>query len=88
MHDALARADRLDRTPRDRGDDGKVGAVLAPDGGDAEQVIAEFVKLGIDVGALALRLQKEGGDSFKKSWRSLLAGIQAKSTQLAGVAAR
>ena len=88
----LAAPDTIDTIPEKTllafADHGKVGAVLAPDGGDAEQVIAEFVKLGIDVGALAVRLQKEGGDSFKKSWRSLLAGIQAKSTQLAGAAAR
>ena len=88
----LAAPDTIDTIPEKTllafADHGKVGAVLAPDGGDAEQVIAEFVKLGIDVGALALRLQKEGGDSFKKSWHSLLASIQAKSTQLAGVAAR
>ena len=88
----LAAPDTIDTIPEKTllafADRGKVGAVLAPDGGDAEQVIAEFVKLGIDVGALALRLQKEGGDSFKKSWHSLLAGIQAKSTQLAGAAAR
>ena len=31
-------------------------------------------------------LQKEGGDSFKKSWQSLLAGIEEKSKQLVGVA--
>jgi len=88
----LAAPDTIDTIPDKTllafADHGTVGAVLAPDGGDAEQAIADFVKLGIDVDALALRLQKEGGDAFKKSWRSLLAGIQDKSAQLAGAASR
>ncbi len=88
----LAAPDTIDTIPDKTllafADHGKIGAVLAPDGGDAEQVIADFVKLGIDVDALAVRLQKEGGDSFKKSWRSLLGGIQDKSAKLAGAASR
>lgn len=88
----LAAPDTIDTIPDKTllafADHGKVGAVMAPDGGDAEQVIAGFVKLGIDVDSLALRLQKEGGDAFKKSWRGLLAGIGDKSTKLAGAASR
>jgi hypothetical protein len=48
---------------------------MALDGGDAESVIAEFRALGIDDGALAEQLQKEGADAFAKSWKSLLGGI-------------
>ncbi len=88
----LAAPDTIDTIPDKTllafADHGKVGAVMAPDGGDAEQVIAGFVKLGIDVDALASRLQKEGGDAFKKSWRGLLAGIEDKSAKLAGAARR
>ena len=88
----LAAPDTIDTIPDKTllafADHGKVGAVMAPDGGDAEQVIAGFVKLGIDVDALAVRLQKEGGDAFQKSWRGLLAGIGDKSTKLAGAASR
>ena len=84
----LAAPDTIDTIPEKTllafADHGKVGAVLASDGGDAEQVIAEFVKLGVDVDALAVRLQKEGGDAFKKSWQSLLAGIKDKSKRLVG----
>jgi transaldolase len=61
---------------------------MAVDGGDAEQTLAAFAKLGIDIDALALRLQKEGGDAFKKSWSGLLDAIRAKSTQLAGAESR
>ena len=69
-------------------DHGKVGAMLAPDGGDAEAVIAEFRTLGIDDRALALRLQMEAADSFLKSWNSLLPDIQDKSAHQSGAAAR
>ena len=67
-----------DKTLQAFADHGKVEAVLAVDGGDAETVIAEFRKLGIDDAALALRLQQEGADSFQKSWDSLLAGIATR----------
>ena len=90
--ETLAAPDTIDTIPDKTleafADHGKIGAVLAPDGGDAEAVIADFVKLGVDVDALALRLQKEAGDAFKKSWNSLLAGIRDKRAQLAGTAVR
>jgi len=90
--EALAAPDTVDTIPdktlKAFADHGKVEAVLPVDGGDAESVIAEYRKLGIDDGALALRLQREGADSFQKSWDSLLAGIEGKSVQLVGAAAR
>ena len=89
--EALAASDTVDTIPdktlKAFADHGKVDAVLPVDGGDAETVIAEYRKLGIDDVALALRLQREGGDSFQKSWDSLLAGIKSKSAQLVGAAA-
>ena len=90
--ETLAAPDTIDTIPDKTllafADHGKVGAALAQDGGDAELVIADFVRLGVDVDALALRLQQEAGDAFKKSWSSLLAGIHAKSAQLVGKAVR
>ena len=77
-----------DKTLKAFADHGKVGAPMAVDGGDAEKVIAEFRKLGIDDAALALRLQKEGAASFQKSWDSLLAGLKDKTSQLDGASAR
>ncbi len=56
-------------------DHGEVGAMLPADGGDCEQVLAEFAKAGIDVDALAARLQDEGATSFVKSWNELMACI-------------
>src|SRR5712672_614964 len=40
-------------------DHGEVGDIMAPDGGDCETVLAGFAKAGIDVDALARRLQNE-----------------------------
>ena len=54
-------------------DHGEVGAILPADGGDCEEVLAQFAKAGIDVDALAARLQEEGAKSFVKSWNELLA---------------
>jgi transaldolase len=59
-------------------DHGEVGQILAPDGGDCETVLADFAKAGIDIGALAARLQDEGAASFVKSWNELMARIAAK----------
>jgi transaldolase len=58
---------------------GEIGATLAPDGGDCEKVLAAFPKAGIDVDALAKRLQEEGAVSFDQSWNDLIACIESKS---------
>jgi transaldolase len=60
------------------GDHGKPGAVLAVDGGDSETVLASFAKAGVDVDALATRLQDEGAASFVKSWNDLMSCIDSK----------
>ena len=61
---------------------GDVGATLPADGGDCEQVLAQFGRAGIDIDALATRLQQEGAAAFVKSWNELLAVIASKSTAL------
>ena len=63
-------------------DHGQVKDVLPPDGGDAEQVIAEFARAGIDDAALAGELQREGATSFEQSWKDLLGCITSKSAAL------
>ena len=45
-------------------DHGEVGTILPADGGDCEEVLAQFAKAGIDVDALAAQLQDEGAKSF------------------------
>jgi transaldolase len=64
------------------GDHGKVDGPLARDGGDAEAVLAEFGKAGIDVIKLAADLQEEGAKSFDESWQDLLNAIEAKTKSL------
>jgi transaldolase len=64
------------------GDHGEVGATLAPDGGDCETVLASFIKAGVDIDALAARLQDEGAKSFVKSWNELMACIESKNTAI------
>ncbi len=56
---------------------------MPPDGGNCEQVLAEFGKAGIDIDALAAQLQTEGAESFVKSWNDLMEVITAKSAALA-----
>ena len=63
-------------------DHGELGGVLPADGGDCEDVLAKFGKAGIDVDALAARLQEEGAKSFVKSWNELMAVIASKSAAL------
>jgi len=59
-------------------DHGEVGDPVPADGGDAEEVLARFGDAGIDVGALAARLQEEGKAAFVESWEELLKSISAQ----------
>ena len=61
---------------------GVPGEPLPLDGGDAEKVIAAFAKAGIDDDQLAADLQREGAESFVKSWKDLLDRIGSKHTAL------
>ncbi len=63
-------------------DHGEVGAVLPADGGDCEQVLAQFAKAGVDIDALAAKLQSDGAKSFDDSWNELLSVIESKSATL------
>ena len=61
---------------------GELADGLAADGGDCEAVLARFAAAGVDVQALAAKLQKDGAASFVKSWHSLMAVIASKSAAL------
>jgi len=63
-------------------DHGEIGAMLPHDGGDAEQVLDRFTQAGVDVDALAAKLQREGAAAFVKSWEDLLECIAKKSATL------
>jgi transaldolase len=60
----------------------ELGAIMAADGGDCEEVLSEFAKAGIDIDTLAARLQNEGAKSFVKSWNGLMGVITSKSAAL------
>ena len=60
-------------------DHGRVGDGMPADGGDCEEVLARFAEIGVDVDALATRLQDEGAKAFVKSWNELLVQIDSKS---------
>jgi transaldolase len=59
-------------------DHGEVGASMPHDGVDCEAVLTEFARAGIDVDALATRLQVEGAASFVHSWKELLRVVAEK----------
>src|SRR5438876_2429604 len=61
---------------------GELGTILPADGGDCEEVLAQFAKAEIDIDALAAQLQDEGAKSFVKSWNELMAVITSKSAAL------
>ena len=60
----------------------ELGSILPADGGDCEDVLAQFAKAGIDIDALAVQLQDEGAKSFVKSWNDLMSVIASKSAAL------
>jgi transaldolase len=63
-------------------DHGEIGPLIGADGGDCEEVLARFGKAGIDIDALASKLQSEGAASFVKSWNELMGVIASKSAVL------
>lgn len=60
----------------------ELGELLPIDGGNCEEVLAQFAQAGIDVNALAAQLQNEGAESFVKSWNDLMTVISSKSASL------
>ncbi len=71
-----------DATLKALADHGELGATLPADGGDCEEVLAQFVRASIDVDALAAQLQDEGAKSFNKSWNDLMTVITSKSAAI------
>jgi transaldolase len=63
-------------------DHGELGSIMAADGGDCEQTLARFAEAGVNLDALAARLQDEGAKSFAKSWNDLMGVIASKSSAL------
>ena len=84
--EALAAPDTINTIPEKTlhafADHGQVKSTLPVDGGDAETVLAEFTRMGVDQAALADQLQREGTVAFDKSWQDLMNCLAEKSAIL------
>jgi transaldolase len=54
---------------------GDVGDLLPPGGGDADTRLGRFRDAGVDLGALAAKLQSDGASSFVDAWNDLIARV-------------
>jgi transaldolase len=83
---ALAAPDTINTMPAKTllafSEKGSVDAALLKTDRSIEAEIMQFTKVGIDLSALASQLQREGGDSFVKSWRHLLGQLRNKTESL------
>ena len=84
---ALAAPNTVNTMPEDTlkayADHGPAPEPMPRDGGTAAKVLEAYTEAGIDPQALAAQLQTEGAKGFVKSWRDLLAAIDAKSKIMA-----
>ncbi len=85
--EAFAAPDTVDTMPEKTllafAKDGKVGNAMAEDGAAAEALLAQFAKAGVDIDALATKLQVDGAKAFVDSWTELMQRIATKSSSLA-----
>lgn len=59
-----------------------IDIALPADGGDCEAVLEQFTQAGVDIDALAEKLQQDGAKSFVASWKDLLEVISSKCTTM------
>jgi transaldolase len=85
--EALAAPDTINTMPEPTllayAEHGKVSGEMPADGGDADALLEQFQRSGVEQGALAAQLQREGARSFSKSWDDLLECLGSKSATLA-----
>ena len=79
---ALVAPDTIDTLPEKTlmaiADHGLAAVPMPVDGGQADAVLQEFRREGVDLEALAERLQREGVEAFATSWHAMLARIREK----------
>ena len=84
---ALAAPDTINTMPEKTlqafADHGRVAATMPTDGAAAEATLVRFKQAGVDVDAVAEKLQSEGAQSFVKSWQQLMQGLSAKKAAVA-----
>lgn len=82
----LVAPDTIDTMPEDTllafVDHGRVGEPLPADGRGARELLAEFQAAGIDVPALAEKLQRDGAEAFRQSWQALLARLESRAAAM------
>lgn len=87
--EALAAPDTINTMPEKTllayADHGKVKDAMRLDDGNAESVLAEFTREGVDDEELAADLQREGTAAFAKSWSDLMHRIASQSDVLTKV---
>ena len=71
-----------DSTLRAFYDHGEVGDPMPADGGDCDAVLRRFTDAGVDLRALAERLQRQGAESFTTAWNDLVGRISAQRASL------
>lgn len=83
--EALAAPDTINTLPektlRAFVDHGRVRGVMATDDAAAAATLASYANAGIDIDALARRLQVEGAEAFAKSWKQLMTRIAEKRSR-------
>jgi transaldolase len=63
-------------------DHGDIPSLMRADGGNCEEMLAKFAAEGIDIHALAHKLQTDAAESFVKSWKELMRVITSKGAEL------
>lgn len=80
--EALAASDTINTIPEKTllafAKHGKITTTLSKSGGDAEEILAEFTKIGINYEVMADNLQNEGTQTFTQSWHDLTNCIMLK----------
>ncbi|MDE2070052.1 MAG: transaldolase [Gammaproteobacteria bacterium] len=72
-----------DKTLQAFADHGKARVSLSGDDSAARTVLAQFAEHGLEVDALAAKLQAEGAQKFDASWKDLLATVRQRAERAA-----
>jgi transaldolase len=72
-----------DQTLRAFYDHGEVGPPMPANGGDCDAMLARFADAGVDIAALAAKLQSDGAKAFVGAWKDLMSRVESQSAALA-----
>ena len=86
--DGLAAPDTVNTMPEKTllafHDHGRPGAPLPSDPTESEALLGRFESAGVDLSALAAKLQIDGRDAFNDSWNGMITDIAEKARSLTG----